>query len=79
MDKLMDQNQVRKAYQKYMVKFHPDKIIPSGDSEKIYIANEVNAAMLEAWNVFKKENGISWYHFGWDKHLEQSSLNLIYV
>jgi len=38
---------------------HPDKVgSGDGNPDKVYIANRCFAAITEAYNVFKKEEGI---------------------
>jgi len=39
---------------------HPDKVLGSGDNDKIYISNRVFSAMTDAFNLFKKEVGMKW-------------------
>ena len=58
MDKLMEPAAVKKAYLNFIKKFHPDKITPSQDAEKIYISTTVFAAINEQWLLFKKEHNI---------------------
>ena len=58
MDKLMTPAQVKKAHIKYIRDFHPDKISPLQDEEKLFVANNVFAAISEALSEYKKENGI---------------------
>jgi preprotein translocase subunit Sec63 len=58
MHEVMDNNALRTVHRKYIVMFHPDKVAPSNDSNKIYIANRVFTAINDAYNLFKKENGI---------------------
>ena len=58
MDKLMEPSAVRTAYRKFIAKFHPDKIHPTGDAEKIYIATAVFAAISEQYDAFRKENNL---------------------
>lgn len=53
MDKLAEPKQVKAVHRKYISKFHPDKIIPTGDQEKIYIANNAFAAINEALSLYK--------------------------
>ena len=58
MDKLMEPSAVRTAYRKYIAKFHPDKIVPTGDAEKIHVATAVFAAINEQYEGFRKENNL---------------------
>lgn len=58
MDKLMEPSAVRKAYIKYIRNFHPDKVGQTKDSEKIYIATTVFAAVNDQYELFKKEHGL---------------------
>jgi hypothetical protein len=58
MDKLQDPQQVKKFYRKATMLCHPDKIGES-DPEKVYIANRCFAALTEAYNIFKREEGIN--------------------
>jgi hypothetical protein len=37
---------------------HPDRVQNSGDSDKIYLANRIFSTMTDAFNLFKKENGM---------------------
>jgi DnaJ-class molecular chaperone len=50
--------QVKSAFRRYIVALHPDRIQNLGDSEKTFIATRVFASMTEAFNAFKKENGM---------------------
>jgi len=50
--------QVKSAFRKYIVNFHPDRVTSLGDAEKLYIATRVFAAMTDAFNVYKKEHGM---------------------
>jgi len=59
MDKLGDQNQVRKAYLKAAAICHPDKILKNEDPDKLYIATRCFAALTEAFNQYKKEEGMN--------------------
>ena len=58
MDKLMTPGDVRKMHIKYIRDFHPDKVTACQDHEKIFLANNVFAAISEALAEFKKENNI---------------------
>lgn len=49
---------MKSAFRKYVVKFHPDRVIQSGDPGKIYVSNAVFAGMTDAFNAFKKEHGM---------------------
>lgn len=53
MDKLLDFQQVRKAYLKAANICHPDKILSNEDPEKLFISNKVFAAVTEAFNKYK--------------------------
>jgi hypothetical protein len=59
MDKLGEPQLVKKFYRKATMLCHPDKIGTGGDNpDKVYIANRCFAALTEAYNIFKKEEGI---------------------
>lgn len=59
MDKLSDPQQVKRYYRKATMLCHPDKIGKAEDNpDKVYIANRCFAAITEAFNLFKKEEGI---------------------
>ena len=59
MDKLSDSAQVKKYYRKATMLCHPDKIGTGGDNpDKVYIANMCFATLTEAYNIYKKEEGI---------------------
>jgi DnaJ-class molecular chaperone len=59
MDKLLDHQEVKKCYRKATMLCHPDKVKNSvEDPDKVYIANMCFAAITEAYNRFKKEEGI---------------------
>lgn len=53
MDKLLDNQEVKKFYRKAMIMCHPDKIQTSDNPDKIYIANRCFAALTDAYNIFK--------------------------
>lgn len=57
---LPDVASVKSAYKRYIVTLHPDRVQASGDTERIFLANRIFAAMTEAFNEFKRENGIKW-------------------
>ena len=58
MHEVQEAEQIRKVHRKYILKLHPDKVIQTGDPDKIYIANRVFTAITDAYTVYKKENGI---------------------
>ena len=58
MHEVMEPNQIKKVHVKYIRQLHPDKVIASNDPDKIYISNRIFTAITEAYNLFKKENGI---------------------
>jgi cyclin G-associated kinase len=58
MDKLVETDEVRKAYKKYIVKLHPDKVKGGEDPERDYLSNAVFAAITEAWEKFKAQENI---------------------
>jgi len=58
MHEVMEPDQIRKVHRKYIVSLHPDKVLASGDPDKIYISNRIFTAITEAYNLFKKEHGI---------------------
>lgn len=59
MDKLLDPQEVKKHYRKATMLCHPDKVRNyENDPDKVYIANRCFAAITEAYNIFKKEEGI---------------------
>lgn len=58
MDKLMTPAEVKKMHIKYIRDFHPDKVTSGQDLERIFIANNVFAAISEALAEYKKENNI---------------------
>ena len=58
MHEVMDNDAIRKTHRRYIIQLHPDKVISTHDPDKIYIANRVFTAMTDAYNAFKKENGI---------------------
>ena len=53
MDKLMEPKDVKKVHRQYIVKFHPDKVMTTGDQDKIFIANTAFAAINEALMEYK--------------------------
>lgn len=58
MQDVQEPAQVKSAFRKYILMLHPDKVVGSGDNDKIYISNRVFSAMTDAFNLFKKENGM---------------------
>jgi hypothetical protein len=58
MQDLMEVDSVKSSYKKYIVSLHPDRVVSSGDNNKIYLANRIFSIMTDAFNVFKKENGL---------------------
>lgn len=60
MDKMSDNNNVKKFYRKAMMMVHPDKISQSNitDPDILYISNRVFAALNDAFNDFKNEPGV---------------------
>lgn len=59
MDKMQDPQQVKKYYRKATMLCHPDKVgTGGGDPDKVYIANMCFATITEAYNQFKKDEGI---------------------
>lgn len=62
MDKLLDPQKVKLYYRKATMLCHPDKLGNSEENpDKVYIANRCFAAITEAYNIFKKEEGINWW------------------
>lgn len=59
MAELMDNSAVKKYHKKAIFMVHPDKLQNETDPEKKYIANNVFAAITEAWNEFKIMNNIN--------------------
>lgn len=51
-------DRVKTSYRKYIVTMHPDRVQSSGDANKIYLSNRIFSTMTDAFNVFKKENGL---------------------
>ena len=51
MDKVHEAKDILKVHRQYIRKFHPDKISPTADPEKIYIANFVFTAITEAYRT----------------------------
>jgi curved DNA-binding protein CbpA len=45
MDVLMEPDQVKKAYRKYIIKLHPDKFHADKDSSKAFLATAIFAAI----------------------------------
>ena len=43
-------DKVKSCYRKYIVKYHPDRIMPTGDHEKIFLANRIFASMVDQFN-----------------------------
>lgn len=59
MDKMQDQNQVKKFHRKAIMMLHPDKFSAgNADPDKMFVANRAFAALNEAMNEYKKEPGI---------------------
>ena len=54
----MEIDNVKSAYKRYIVSLHPDRVVASGDNNKIYLANRIFSSMTDAFNAFKKENGL---------------------
>lgn len=54
----MEIDSVKSAYKRYIVSLHPDRVVSSGDNNKIYLANRIFTTMTDAFNAFKKENGV---------------------
>lgn len=55
---LSEVDKVKTSYRKYIVTLHPDRVQSSGDSNKVYLANRIFTTMTDAFNLFKKENGL---------------------
>jgi DnaJ-class molecular chaperone len=55
---LMEIDSVKSAYKKYIIALHPDRVVSSSDNNKIYLANRIFTTMTDAFNAFKKENGL---------------------
>lgn len=55
---LEEADKVKTQYRKYIVMAHPDRVQNSGDPDKIYLANRIFSTMTDAFNLFKKENGM---------------------
>ena len=53
----MEVDNVKRAYKMYIVALHPDRVVSSGDNNKIFLANRIFTTMTDAFNAFKKENG----------------------
>jgi hypothetical protein len=51
-------DQVKSCYRKYIVRFHPDRVLNGGDQTQIYLSNRVFAAMTDAFTLFKKEHNL---------------------
>lgn len=60
MSDLESTDQVKSLYRKYIVNFHPDRVQSTGDPDKVYLANAIFTSMTDAFNQFKKENGMKW-------------------
>ena len=58
MDKLKTPNDVRRYYLKAANIVHPDKVQHIKNVEILYIANKCFAALNEANELFKKEEGL---------------------
>jgi hypothetical protein len=58
MHEVMDNDSIRKVHRKYITRLHPDKVIQTNDPDKIYLANRVFTAITDAYNLFRKENGL---------------------
>jgi len=58
MDQLMEVDQVRKAYRKYIVQLHPDKFHSDKDTNKAFLSTAIFAAVQDAHDLFRKEHGI---------------------
>lgn len=58
MSDLVSDDSVKSAYKKYILSLHPDRVVSSGDNNKIYLANRIFTTMTDAFNAFKKENGL---------------------
>ena len=59
MDKMSDNNQVKKYYRKAMMMCHPDKVNNgNADPDKSFTANRLFSALNDAFNEFKKEPGV---------------------
>lgn len=56
-DPNVSDDEVRKAYRRMAVKYHPDKVANLGE-DHVKKANEKFAAVNEAWNIIKKERGL---------------------
>lgn len=54
----MEIDSVKSAYKRYIVSLHPDRVVSSGDNNKIYLSNRIFTTMTDAFNAFKKENGL---------------------
>lgn len=62
MQDVQEPAQVKSAFRKYILMLHPDKVLGSGDNDKIYISNRMFSAMTDAFNLFKKEVGMKWFN-----------------
>ena len=51
----MEVDNVKRAYKMYIVALHPDRVVSSGDNNKIYLANRIFTTMTDAFNAFKKD------------------------
>lgn len=58
MNELIMANRVKIVYMKAIAKVHPDKIPQNATTEQKMISAAVFATLNEAWDKFKKENGL---------------------
>ena len=58
MSEVMEGKDIIKAHRKAMLIVHPDKTAEFEDPIKLYLANRAFAALNDAMNEFKKEEGM---------------------
>ncbi|KAH0395924.1 hypothetical protein KCU89_g9828, partial [Aureobasidium melanogenum] len=58
MSDLIMPNKVKIVYMKAIAKVHPDKIPQSATTEQKMISGSVFSTLNEAWDKFKKDNGL---------------------
>ncbi|MCJ1473614.1 hypothetical protein MMC13_002265 [Lambiella insularis] len=58
MSELLVPGKVKVAYMRGIAKVHPDKLPPGATTEQMMISGAVFSALNEAWDRFKRENGL---------------------